>query len=267
MQGFPFNLVLAIAIASMTIFIGFLPTKTIRSSFFGLEALKAAFAWIFVTLAVPQGVMHYYIFFAIVCAGSWWQFRHDLGLRGKMWLSVASGLGISLGGMLILATTPAYLPIGNASVHQELNQMESIDQAVLVASIYLGGAVLGLAYVVYILTRQVSTSSGVTNTVVQRYADLLLILVLVRAAMVVVSYFVLGEMSPGVRTLGSIDFHSHVFGETVLAFILLLLVMPALAVYVKWGSRMASRIQPTRALVAMIFLGFGAEVLARLLVF
>ncbi len=63
------------------------------------------------------------------------------------------------------------------------------------------------------------------------------------------------------------DFHSPALAETVGAFILLLLVMPAVAYYVKWGSRLASRIQPTNALLAMMIVGLVAETLARLLVF
>ncbi len=264
MEGFPFNLILAVATASMTIFIGFLPTKTIRSSFFGMEAFKAALVWVGVSLAVSQQVMHYYIFFAILCGGSWWQFRNDMALRGKMWLSVASGLGISLGGMLILATTPAYLPMAaDTTRHLELNQMTSLAQMTLISSIYLGGAVIGLAYVTYILTTQVSTKSGVTNALVQRYAELLLILALVRAVAVIVAFYTLGHQ----RSLMAIDVESTGVIETGVALGLLLLVMPALAFYVKWASRMASHVQPTRALVAMIVLGFVAEVLARLLVF
>lgn len=270
MQGFPFNLILAVATASATIFLGFLPTKTIRSSFFGMEALKAALMWGAVALVVPAQVIHYYLFFALLCGGAWWQFRNDLALRGKMWFSVASGLGISLGGMLILATTSAYLPVSPLTFrHLELNQMNSIDQAVLIISIYLGGAVIGLAYVTYILTRQASTKSGVTNGLAQRHAELLLILVLARATAAAIAFYLLrpDRSAPGAMEKSPIDPHTLILMEAAAALGLLLVVLPALAFYVKRASQLSSRVQPTRALMAMMILGFVAEVLARLLVF
>jgi len=172
MDVFPLNLVLAVAVASATIFLGFLPTRNIRSPFFAQEAIKAALAWVFVAMVSPAAIMHYHFIIAILCFGAWWQFRRDKALSGKMWLSIASGLGISIGVMLILAVTPRAYPPG----------LPEQSRAFLLASIYLGGAVIGLAYVSYVLIQGSATRSGIANELVQRYVGLLLVLVLVRAA-------------------------------------------------------------------------------------
>ena len=63
MDGNPLNLILAVATASATIFLGFLPTKNIRTTFFARETLKAAIAWIFVAMATPPQIVHYIFLF------------------------------------------------------------------------------------------------------------------------------------------------------------------------------------------------------------
>ena len=74
MDGFPFDLILTVATATATIFLGFLPTASIRSSFFSRATLKAALAWGLVTLLTPPAIMHYPFFFALLCGGAWRQF-------------------------------------------------------------------------------------------------------------------------------------------------------------------------------------------------
>ncbi|HEY0256378.1 MAG TPA: hypothetical protein VGC39_02960, partial [Candidatus Methylacidiphilales bacterium] len=163
MDVFPLNLVLTVVVASATIFLGFLPSRNIRSPFFAQEVFKALVAWIVIAVFSPPGIQHYYGFIAILCFGSWWQFRRDKALSGKMWLSIVSGLGISIGVMLILAVTPRAYPPG----------LSNLGQTLLLASIYLGGAVIGLAYISYALIQGSSTQSGATKDQIQRHIGLL----------------------------------------------------------------------------------------------
>ncbi len=244
-NGFPVNLIMAVTTASATIFVGFLPTKSIRTPFFARETLKAALAWVLVALMTPPSIMHYPIFFALLCGGSWWKFSRDHALSGKMWLSIASGLGISIGVMLLLATTPQAYPPGLAQPAQTL----------LLVSIYLGGATIGLAYTSALLAMNVSTSSGVTSAIVRRYVGLLVILVVARAV-------VLMGMVWLVRGFSAHDGFTYetlfALGDAV--------VMPGLA-WMAWrATRFSSRILPTRFLFVLCAFGFGAEILARFLV-
>jgi len=256
MDGYPLNLILTVATASATIFLGFLPAKSIRAEFFARETLRAGLAWLLVAIVSPPAILHYPLIFALVCLAASWQFRKDNILNAKMWLSLASGLGISIGVMLILAVTPkaSGYPPG----------LSQPGEALLLASIYLGGAVIGLAYVCLILNQNVSMNSGVTNNLVQRYAGLLLILALVRAAALLVSF----GAAPGYlgRQWVALRSPAHGVSEAVTLFVLAVLVLPALAFYSKRATRLASRVQPTRALVAICLIGFMAEILARLLV-
>ncbi len=177
-----------------------------------------------------------------------------------MWLSLASGLGISVGVMLILAVTPRAYPPG----------LSQASQALLLASIYLGGGVIGLAYVCYVLTQSVSASAGVTNAVVQRYVGLLFGLTLVRAGAMLSSCFL-----PGVRAnaLSTLNVPAHIWAElgipqdvvgeslvmSVLLLIFVVIVMPALAFF-------AQRTKSSHALLGICAVGLLAEILARFLV-
>jgi hypothetical protein len=275
MDGFPFDLIFAVATASATIFLGFLPTRSIRSGFFARESLKAALAWILVAWVTPPRIVHFPIFFALLCGGAWWKFSRDSALSGKMWLSIASGLGISLGVMLLLAVTPrAYPP-----------DLPQTPQTLLLASIYLGGAVIGLAYVGSRLAVNVSTNSGVTNAMVRRYVALLVVLVIARAV-VLAGLLVLTSGMPGhiefaeydlpmTQTSlgnGSTEFifnHGQDVGisdKTLLLLGLVVIVIPGLAFFALRATRFSSRIQPTQFLVAICCFGILAETLARLLV-
>ena len=257
MDGYPLNLILAVATASATIFLGFLPTKSIRSEFFAGEALKAAIAWIFVAISSPPAIVHYHIFVAILCGGAWWKFRRDNALSGKMWLSIASGMGISIGVMLILGVTPrAYPPA-----------LTQPSQTLLLASIYLGGAVIGLAYVCYVMTRSGSAGSGIPGAIIQRYVELLFGLTLMRAVAMLSSCFLPGVRANFLSTLNvpakiwseigiSQNIVRECFAMSVFLLILAVIVLPAMAFF-------AQRIKSSLLLFSLCIVGIVTESLAR----
>jgi len=258
MDFFPANLILAVATASATIFLGFLPTRNIRSSFFAGEILKALIAWIFIALISPPAIQHYYFFIAMVCFASWWQFRRDKALSGKMWLSIASGLGISVGVMLILAITPRAYPAG----------LTSLERPLLLASIYLGGTWVGLAYMVYILVQASSARSGVTNEQVRQYGRLLPLLALVRAGAIgAMAYFHLFAPMPRVlepMTLPARDAMLH--NQLGWLLLMVIVILPALAFMGQRAVRLRLSRQASTLLAILCVFGFVAEILARLLV-
>lgn len=261
MDIFPLDLVLAVTVASATIFLGFLPTRNIRSPFFMQETFKALVAWVFIAMFSPAAIRHYYFFIAILCFGSWWQFRRDKALSGKMWLSIASGLGISIGVMLILAVTPRAYPAG----------LSDLSRTLLLASIYLGGSVIGLAYVSYILIQGSPARSGATHDQIQRYLGLLSILVLARAGVLLASVFiptkVMGRAEghafsidgSGYTLLGSISL------QTLLVLGLVVIILPILAFAVQRTIRLHASIQASTMLAGICLIGFLAEILARML--
>jgi hypothetical protein len=192
-----------------------------------------------------------------------------------MLLWVISGLGISLGVVLILAVTPRAWPPG----------LSEVPRILLLASIYLGGAIIGLACVSASLAHNLSTNSGVTYALVQRYVGLLLKLTLARAVVLPALLFVTPNLS------GHLLFSRHelpmtttplgngltdiTFGhdddvalpyETLLLFGLVVILIPGVT-YLAWrATRFSSKIKPTRYLFATCILGVLAEGLARLLV-
>jgi len=248
MDVFPLNLVLAVATAAATIFLGFLPTRNINSRFFGQEAIKAALLWFFIAMASPSAISHYHIFIALLCFGAWWQFRRERALNGKMWLSIASGLGISIGVMLLLAVTPRAYPADLP----ELNRM------LLLASIYLGGGVIGLAYVTYILIQGAATRSGVTSELVQRYAELLLMLAIARAAILWIAIYL--QHGFDLLLKGALP----VTTGLLLVLAGLLLPLFAFAAWQALGKRATT--QAGMILAGLGLMGFLAESLARMLV-
>lgn len=275
MDIFPLNLVLTVAVASTTIFLGFLPTRNIRSPFFAQEIFKALGAWVFIAIFSPPGIQHYYFFIAILCFGSWWQFRRDKALSGKMWLSIASGLGISIGVMLILAVTPRAYPPG----------LSNLSQTLLLASIYLGGAVIGLAYISYALIQGSHASSGATKDQVQRYIGLLPILVLARAGVLLALVF----LTPGSGLIKYREYDLpktqstyHLFGheftgitfgyaqdisfplQTTLLLGLAVVILPLLTFAVHRAISRHLQVQAATMLAGICLLGLLAEILARL---
>jgi len=263
MDLYPLNLILAIATASATIFLGFLPTKNISSTFFANETGKAILAWGLVAVMSSSKILHFPIMLAFFCFAAWWNFGRDRALSGKMWLSVASGLGISIGVMTILAVTPQANPPG----------LPQLNETLLLASIYLGSAIIGLAYVCFALVQ--GTNSGVTQGVIQRYVGLLFGLTLLRAAAMLASAFLPGvranafsDLKIPARIWTEIGIPIETVRETLLFSIILLIltvmVLPALAFLAKRATEFSSRIQPTRFLIAIMFFGFMTEFFARI---
>lgn len=276
MAFYPLNLVFATAAASATIFLGFLPTRNVRSEFFGRQVLNALFAWVLIALASPSAIRHFHFIIAFLCFSSWWQFRRDRALSGKMWLSTASGLGISVGVMLILAVTPRAFPPGLPPLHQDL----------LLASIYLGGAVIGLAYVCYAMTQALSTTSGITRDQVQRYVGLLTGLVLARAGILLALAFLIPEMPGQIKSpahpvnptfsIFGYEFVANGYAREIsipnqmISFLglvaLIVIVLPVLAFVAQRATRSRATSQAISALIGICFAGILAEILARLLV-
>jgi len=279
MDLYPLNLVLAVATASATIFLGFLPTKNVSSSFFAKETGKALLAWIIVAVTSPPKILHYPLILAFFCFAAWWHFRRDRAFTGKMWLSVASGLGISIGVMLILAVTPDSLPVHGGvftiigAPPDPAEQMsEQIDQTILLVSIYVGGAVIGLAYVVHALLETGSLTLTSSRQIIQRYATLLVALTFVRAAASLTTYYrdcggpVIWAKGSGTHFfLNVIPLPNSISAEDVRIFdinlhlILVFFVLPTLAIL----SRRFI-LSGTRAfLLVLCLIGFLAEILAR----
>lgn len=263
MDIYPLNLILAIAVASATIFLGFLPTRNIRSEFFTRQVLLAVFAWAFIGIASPSAISQYHFIIAFFCFASWWQFRRDRALGGKMWLSMASGLGISIGVMLILAVTPrAYPPT-----------LPQPGQDLLLASIYLGGAVIGLAYVCYVMMQALSTPSGITREQVQRYVGLLMGLVIARAIIIWVNF--VGQVfftlpRPGMHSMKDVPYQNWALMSSPNKGHLLIgltgILLPILAYLARRCARSHSSIQAGFILIGICLVGILAETLARLLV-
>ena len=130
----------------------------------------AGLAWMVVGILSPASISHFPIFIGLLCLLAWWRWRGDHGLSGRLWLSVASGLGISLGTVLILAMTPGAYPAGLGR------------QILFLAEVYLGGAVIGLAYVLFVFTRKKSTQADVPVDLVRSYGWFLFLLTVARAA-------------------------------------------------------------------------------------
>ena len=262
MDTYPLDLVFTVAAASVTVFLGFLPTKTLRSGFFAREALKAAAAWVVIAAISPLGVMHYPFILAAFCFIAWWNFQRDDAFMGKIWLSLAAGLGISIGVLVILAVTPGCLPTTSfttLTVRGSLQAQEwGWSQAWCLASLYLGGAMIGLAYVGYALCREASLRPGLGGFI-QNSLGLLFNLTLVRAAVVLIEITVPGAfVDLHGKDVRHFDFLFLPIGACVF------LILPTLAYLARRAARFSSRVQPTRLLVAMMLVGLVTEILARI---
>jgi hypothetical protein len=253
MDAYPLDLVLAVAVAAATIFVGFLPTKTIRAGFFAREAIKATGAWIVVAAISPLSVMHYPFILAMLCFVAWWNFQRDDAFTGKIWFSLASGLGISIGVMVILAVTPGSLPTQG-----------DWSQVLCLLSIYLGGATIGLAYVGYVLCREASLRTGVAGFI-EKCLGLLLKLALVRCLVLLIEFVTVPGAPP--RDAFSPDAQiGHQLG-LLPAAICIFFIIPVLAYLARRAAHFSSRLQPTRILVVMMFAGVITEILARIALF
>jgi hypothetical protein len=128
-----FSLVLASTTGWAVLAIGFLPVAVLRQR--RLEPLKAAGAWAVVAATAPSAVYHWYLIFALICLIAWTKLDRP---AGKVVLAVAAALGLSLGIVFPLEALPGFL---------------ASENPIALASLYLGGAVTGLAYALYIVAR------------------------------------------------------------------------------------------------------------------
>jgi hypothetical protein len=126
-----FSLVLACVTGWSLLFVGYLPVATVRR--LGAEPVKAAGAWAIVAVTAPAAIFHWYLIFAIICFIAWTKLERP---AGKIGLAIAAALGLSLGVIFPLDTSPALL---------------NLKAPAPLALLYLGGATTGLAYVIGLL--------------------------------------------------------------------------------------------------------------------
>jgi hypothetical protein len=123
-----FSLVVASATGWAVLALGYLPVAVLRQH--RIESLKAVAAWAFVAATAPPAIFHWYLIFALIGLVAWTKLDRP---AGKVWLAIAASLGLSLGIIFPLEASPPLLLRENPWA---------------LASLYLGGAVAGLAYVV-----------------------------------------------------------------------------------------------------------------------
>jgi hypothetical protein len=128
----------------------------------------AGVGWGIVALLSPEPIFHYQLLVALVTLYAWWKLRSEDAFGGKLWLIGAAGLGIAFAPVLLLAVTSGAFP------------GELIGQLLFLAALYMGGAVIGLAAVLYVFTRRIATDAGVPPGLVEGYARGLLILAVAR---------------------------------------------------------------------------------------
>ncbi len=227
----------------MTVFLGFLPARTLENRILADQTLRAAFAWGIIALGSPWPIIHYPIIFAALCLIAWRQFRREEPLAGKMWLSLASGLGISIGVMLILAITPGVYPTAATDTVQGL----------FLANVYLGGAVIGMAHVCGTLLE-----ARVGRAVIRGYVSLLFLLVVARS-LVLIAWLV----DAAALFRGQLVWKATGTPLVVLTLALLLLVTPVLTLLVRRSVRAGSDAQARWFLLGLALAAFVGELLAR----
>ena len=172
MNLYPLNLVLAVALASATAFLGYLPARRLTAHFFTRWTLRFGGLWLAVAALTPPGILHYYGLLALVCFIAWWRLHGGHGLGGKIWLGLAAGFGLSLAPVLILAVTPGAWP----------DAWPAWRQALFLASLYTGGAIPGLAFMLYVFTRREASEAGMN---ISQFSKWLFPLVLIRACLAI----------------------------------------------------------------------------------
>jgi hypothetical protein len=243
MNLYPLNLVLAVAVASATLFFGYLPARRLETAFFTRWTLRFGGLWLAVAALTPPAILHYYVLLALICFFAWWRLHGGHGLGGKLWLCLAAGFGLSLGPVLILAVTPGAWP----------DALPAWAQAFFLASLYTGGAIPGLAFVLYLFTRREVSEEGVNIGVPARMP---IALVLIRAACALLGVATMVLIRPGARDL------YLAFAMVALALDIFVLLPAAFLV-----SKLIRSPRPSRAglvLFVLIIIGLGAEVIALL---
>jgi hypothetical protein len=225
---YPFDLVAAVAVGWGLIFLGRLPTQFLRMKFFYRHIGLAGLAWMVVASVSPGSILHFDVLIGLLCLWAWWRWRGDHGLSGRLWLSVASGLGISLGVVLVLAVTPHAFP---ANLGGEI---------LFLLEVSVGGAVIGLAWVLFVLTRRVATEAEVPVALVLGYGRLLILLTLVRAGVAL--------LRPGGLAWLTLAGHVMVYPGRILH----VFVLPVLA---WWAWRRIRGRTPSTSGVPLLILG------------
>jgi hypothetical protein len=150
------SLVLAVSTAWFTIFLNAQRAPLLR--FYPRHILLMALSWVGVAVFAPATVLHWYLIFAFLSLMAWMQIWGEHYLSAKIWLGVVSALGISLGVVFLLVAAPDLCPA----------TLPASQFALLLGSIYSGGAIAGLALAARTLALVPETRSAVG-----RYARLL----------------------------------------------------------------------------------------------
>ena len=127
LTGHLVSLVLASTTGWTLLVLGALPVTLLRQ--LAREPLLAAGAWTVVAATAPPGVFHWYLIFALLCLIASTRLHRP---AGKIWLALAAALGLSLGIVFPLEIDPPLL---------------ATEGPIALASLYLGGAIAALAYV------------------------------------------------------------------------------------------------------------------------
>jgi hypothetical protein len=241
MNLYPLNLVLAVAIATATLFLGYLPPRRLESPFFTRWTLWLGGMWLVVAAMTPPTILHYDVLLALIGFIAWRQLHGGHGLRGKLWLCLAAGFGISLAPVLVLAVTPGAWP----------EAQPAWGQALFLASIYTGGAIPGVAFALWLFTRREGIDTGVRGW---NYTRLLIGLVLVRATLAFLVFGMAPQMNPG---------PAHVpFAETpIIPAVYLVTLLPVAL----GASRRLKSPRPSTAGMALsliVIFGIAAEAMA-----
>jgi hypothetical protein len=170
MNLYPLTLVLAVAVASATLFFGYLPARRLEAHFFTRWTLRLGGLWLVVAALTPTQILHYDVLIALLCFIAWRQLHGGHGLRGKLWLCLAAGFGLSLGPVLVLAVTPGAWPDASPAWARLL----------FLASLYTGGAIPGAAFALYLFTRREASAAGINPS---GYARALGALIAIRAVL------------------------------------------------------------------------------------
>jgi hypothetical protein len=251
MNLYPLNLVLAVAIASATLFFGYLPARRLTAHFFTRWTLRFGGLWLAVAALTPPEILHYSVLLALICFIAWWRLHGGHGLGGKFWLCLAAGFGLSLAPVLILAVTPMAWP------DQSLGR-----QVLVLISLYVGGAVPGLAFILFLFTRREATEARVPTFGLAR---LLVWLTLIKLALFVFikPQWNLMDHGPGHGLYHAPDVLVE-FQPTFLFFVLVItcLVSPSLALQAQKKIRSPTPSASGPWLLGLAGLAFGGECLA-----
>jgi hypothetical protein len=241
MNLYPLNLVLAVALAAATLFIGYLPARRLTARFFTRWTLRFGGMWLAVAALTPPEILHYYVLLALVCFIAWWRLRGGHGLGGKFWLCLAAGFGLSLAPVLIFAVTPRAWP----------DALPAWSQALFLASLYTGGAIPGIALALWIFTRREASEAGMH---IGALARMPIVLVVVRAACALLGILAMVLIRPGASGL------YLEFAYMAMALDILVLLPAALL-----ASKRIKSPRPSTAGMALSILvvfGIAAEVLS-----